>query len=174
MLGQDTPPQELPRMPAKGQTPQQLCSLHPECPPTAGTLMPLLCPALYSLHSDAKKSFELRGEWGRLLSLVATNEESVSSPATSRVCPQCRSHRIEDEVEANPSREPSGDEGWSVGKGGTVGKHVRRSGSLASGCQGQARGPRRWIPAGLGFSLSLTSWLKVISRFLERKWETTC
>ena len=85
-------------MPAEGQTPQQLCSLYPECPPTASTLMPLLCPAPYSLHSDAKKSFELRGEWGRLLSLVATNEESVSSPATSRVCPQCWSHRIEDEA----------------------------------------------------------------------------
>lgn len=48
---------------------------------------------LFTVHTV---SSELPREWVGLF-LVAANEESISSPATSRACPPCWSHRIEHE-----------------------------------------------------------------------------
>ena len=78
-------------------------------------LSPLLCPALYTLHSDAKKSSELRGGWGGLSSLAATNEESSFSPAT------CSLLLVLEPQDREGGRSQSFKE-WSIGKGQTMGR----------------------------------------------------
>lgn len=70
------------------------------------------------------------------LFLVAANEESISSPATSRVCPWCWSHRIEHEKKLVLQKRPgvprdgpwAGMQGSTGGEGalppGVMGKHL--------------------------------------------------